>query len=162
VTGLVISRVTTPRFPAVTLRRATAADCERIWNWSTAVDGGARSKLSNMVAFAEHVRWFERRLADASDPIWVIETLSGPVGVIRLDTVVNGLARLSIALAATSRGHGLGRRAITEVCQRWGRPIFAEILSDNLVSRACFEACGFRSVVECDGLLTYHWDPEIR
>jgi RimJ/RimL family protein N-acetyltransferase len=162
VTGLVTSRAITPRFPAVTLRHATADDCEPIWNWSFAPNGHARSKLSDMVAFADHVRWFERRLADPHDPIWVIETLAGPVGVVRLDTVGSGLARISIALAATSRGHGIGRHAISAVCQRWGRPIFAEILSDNLVSRACFEACGFRSVVECDGLLTYHWDPEIR
>lgn len=161
-TGLVISRATTPRFPAVTLRRATAADCESIWNWNFAPEVRARSLRTRAVSFADHVRWFERRLADPHEPIWVIETLVGPVGVIRLDTIGGGLARISVALAATSRGHGIGRHAISAVCQHWGRPIFAEILSDNLASRACFEACGFRSVVECDGLLTYHWDPEIR
>lgn len=149
-------------FAAVTLRRATLGDCEQIWSWNFAPDVRARSLHAEAVSFAEHSQWFARRVADRDDPIWVIETLAGPVGVVRLDTVGRGLTRISIALAAAARSRGIGRRAISAVCQRWGRPIFAEILADNLASRACFEACGFRSVVECDGLLTYHWDPEIR
>jgi L-amino acid N-acyltransferase YncA len=40
------------------------------------------------------------------------------------------------------------------------RPIVAEIFDDNLASRACFTACGFRQVGASDGLITYHWDPE--
>jgi L-amino acid N-acyltransferase YncA len=143
------------------LREATLADCEQIWRWNFAPDVRARSKRSAAVALAEHTRWFARRLADDREPIWVIETPSGGVGTVRLDTVGGGLTRISIALASSARGRGIGRRAVTTACDRWGRPIFAEILADNLASRACFEACGFRSVVECDGLFTYHWDPEI-
>lgn len=161
-TQLGFTRITTTRIPAVTLRDAAWSDCEQIYQWNFAPDVRARSRRPASVAFADHAHWFERRLADRHDPIWVIETLAGPVGVVRLDTVGRGLARISIALAGGARGHGIGRRAITLVCQRWGKPICAEILADNLASRACFEACGFRSVVECDGLLTYHWDPEIR
>jgi RimJ/RimL family protein N-acetyltransferase len=54
----------------------------------------------------------------------------------------------------------VGRAAIAAACRRWGKPVTAEIFADNLPSRASFEACGFRSVVEADGLLTYYWDPE--
>jgi len=37
--------------------------------------------------------------------------------------------------------------------------VIAEILSDNLPSRACFEASGFRFRHETGGLTTYDWSP---
>jgi L-amino acid N-acyltransferase YncA len=159
--ALAHTRVTTQQLPAVALRDATIQDCEQIWLWNFAPEIRAVSRRPEIVAFADHARWLSRRLADGRDPIWVIESLGGPVGVVRLDSSGSGQSRISIALAAAARGRRIGRRAISEACRRWGRPVYAEILADNLASRACFEACGFRSVVECDGLLIYHWDPEL-
>jgi len=160
-TSRVTTAIASAKLVAVTLREATLADGEQIWRWNFAPEVRAWSKQSAAVALAEHTQWFARRLADDREPIWVIETPTHGVGTVRLDAVGGGLTRISIALATAARGRGIGRRAVTAACDRWGRPIFAEILADNLASRACFEACGFRSVVECDGLFTYHWDPEI-
>jgi L-amino acid N-acyltransferase YncA len=147
-------------YDAVTLRRAVPDDCEQIWTWNFAPEVRARSKRSEAVGYAQHARWFSRRLADGSAPIWVIEERRAPVGVVRLDPVEHGRARISIALAATARRRGIGRAAITAACRSWRRPIVAEIFDDNLASRACFAACGFRAVGTAGGLVTYHWDPE--
>ena len=144
----------------VSLRRAALDDCEDVWSWNFAPEVRARSKRALAVSFAEHARWYMRRLADGHDPMWVIEEHGRPVGVVRLDTSASGLTQISIALAAHARGRGVGRAAIASACRRWGKPVIAEIFADNLPSRACFEACGFRSVVEAEGLLTYYWDPE--
>jgi RimJ/RimL family protein N-acetyltransferase len=143
----------------VTLRRAVPDDCEHVWGWNFAPDVRARSKRALAVAFAEHARWYMRRLADGHDPMWVVEEHGQPVGVIRLDTSASGLTQVSIALAAPAGGH-VGPAAIGAACRAWGKPVVAEIFADNLPSRAWFEACGFRSIVESDGLLTYYWDPE--
>jgi UDP-2,4-diacetamido-2,4,6-trideoxy-beta-L-altropyranose hydrolase len=145
---------------AIALRRARSDDCERIWAWNFAPEVRARSRRSEAVAYAQHARWFARRLADGVAPIWVIEDHGGPVGVVRLDPLEHGRARISIALAAPARGRGIGRAAIAAACRSWRRPIVAEIFDDNLASRACFTACGFRAVGASDGLVTYHWDPE--
>lgn len=145
---------------AVAMRDAGPEDCERVWSWNFAPDVRARSRRGQAVAFAEHARWFTRRIADGREPIWIIEAQGAPVGVVRLDIVGSGLSRISIALAAEARGRGIGRCAVAAVCRACAGPIVAEIFANNLASRACFEACGFRSVVECDGLLTYYWDPE--
>jgi RimJ/RimL family protein N-acetyltransferase len=142
------------------MRDAAREDCEQVWAWNFAPDVRARSRRSETVAFAEHARWFERRIADGREPIWIIEAQGAPVGVVRLDVVGSGQWRISIALDAEWRGRGIGRCAVAAVCRACACPIVAEIFADNLASRACFEACGFRSIVECDGLLTYHWDPE--
>jgi RimJ/RimL family protein N-acetyltransferase len=142
----------------VALRDAGPDDCEPIWRWNFAPD--VRSKRAEAVAFAEHERWFTRRIADGHEPIWVIEAEGTPVGVVRLDLVGSGLWRISIALGPEARGHGIGQWAVAATCRACAGPVVAEIFGDNLASRACFEACGFRSVVECDGLFTYYWDPE--
>lgn len=145
----------------VTLRDATLEDCERVWSWNFAPDVRARSKRGLAVEFAEHAQWYARRLGAGHTPIWVIEDTGAPVGVIRLDASASGITQISIALAASARGRGIGRAAIRAACRAWKQPIVAEIFADNLPSRACFEACGFRSVVEASGLLTYYWDPEL-
>ncbi|MBC7977786.1 MAG: hypothetical protein H7138_22635, partial [Myxococcales bacterium] len=56
---------------------------------------------------------------------------------------------------------GIGKAALIAACRAWGEPVYAEIFADNLASRGCFEASGFHAVTARDGLLTYHWDPEI-
>jgi RimJ/RimL family protein N-acetyltransferase len=145
---------------AVALRPATPADCEAVWRWNCAPDVRAWSRAGGDVSFLEHARWYARRLGDPARPMWIVEEHFTPVGVIRLDPVAGGFTRISIALGAGARGHGVGKAAIAAACRAWSRPIVAEILADNRASRACFEACGFHSVVACDGLLTYHWDPE--
>jgi RimJ/RimL family protein N-acetyltransferase len=144
----------------VMLRRASPEDCQAVWRWNFSPDVRARSKQRAAVAFADHARWFADRLGPRHAPIWVIEEYGLPVGVVRLDAEPTGLTRISIALAASARGRGVGKAALTAACRAWAEPVFAEILADNRASRRCFEACGFHSVVECDGLLTYHWDPE--
>jgi len=144
----------------VALRDAVPADCEPVWRWNFAPDVRARSRCGDTVGFAEHERWFARRIADGHEPIWIIEAQGTPVGVVRLDLASSGLWRISIALAPEARGHGIGRWAVAASCRACAGPVVAEIFADNLASRACFEACGFRSVVECDGLHTYYWDPE--
>jgi L-amino acid N-acyltransferase YncA len=156
-----IAPTSQPREP-VTLRPARPDDCEAIWRWNFAPDVRARSRRSEAVAFADHARWFARRLADGHAPIWVIEHHGVDVGVVRLDPTSHGRARISIALAAPARSRGIGRAAVAAACSRWRRPIVAEVFADNVASRACFESCGFRSIAADEDFVTYHWDPEDR
>jgi UDP-2,4-diacetamido-2,4,6-trideoxy-beta-L-altropyranose hydrolase len=149
----------------VILRLARQEDCEAIWRWNFAPEVRAQSHRAEVVAFLEHARWFARRLADGDTPIWIVEEYHHGVGVVRIDPPDrwppdHGRARISIALAAFARGRGVGRAAINAACHAWRRPIVAEIFADNAASRACFEACGFRAIATCDGVVFYHWDPE--
>ncbi len=145
--------------PRVTLRRAGHEDCERVWTYNFAPDVRAMSQRSEIVALVEHARWYARRLADPVAPIWIVQEWGEPVGVVRLD-LRRDTAVISIALAKSGRGRGVGRAAIAAVCAAWGRPIIAEILADNHPSRVCFEACGFREIGENNGHVTYRWSPE--
>lgn len=144
----------------VMLRPARREDCEDIWRWNFAPEVRAQSHRAEPVAFLDHARWFARRLADGDAPIWVIEEYQHGVGVVRLDPPAHRRARISIALAGFARRRGIGRAAVTAACHAWRRPIVAEIFADNAASRACFEACAFRAIAACDGVVFYHWDPE--
>lgn len=172
----------------IALRAATLADCDAVWRWNCAPDVRARSTHARAIPLAEHAAWYARRLA-VDDPMWVIERDGAAVGVVRIDRLAEGAGhaaraankstgRISIALGTEARGRGIGRRAIAEACRAWHRPVMAEILIDNLASRACFEACGFRAAVcftaphggaahpghapaaACVDLITYYWEPE--
>lgn len=144
----------------VALRRARREDCEQIWRWTTACEVPPRSLRGEAVGFIEHARWFARRIADGDAPIWVVEEYRESVGVIRLDPPEYGRARLSLALTGAARGRGVEQTAIAAACQHWRRPVVAEAFATDAASCAWLEACGFRAIAVCDGLVTYHWDPE--
>jgi RimJ/RimL family protein N-acetyltransferase len=135
------------------LRRAKLADCERVYRWNFAPDVRAMSKSSTTVSLADHTRWYTKRIKSES-PIWIVTEASIPLGVVRID---NG--HISIALDQASRGRGIGKRAIFSACQLWFAPLLAEVLSTNVASRACFEACGFVAIANSNDVITYHWSP---
>ncbi len=144
----------------VTLRPAREPDCVRVWEWNFAPDVRRLSKRSEPVRFNDHARWYAERIGQKHEPMWIIEVGPRPAGVIRLDGDATLGTRLSIALAGSMRGRGIGRRAIAQACRAWSRPVFAEIFAENTASRACFEACGFALYTDHDTLLTYRWTPE--
>lgn len=145
-------------YPGVTLRRATAGDCEQVWAWNYGPGVRAVSKSTHAVSLADHCRWYAARLADIASPMWIVVEGDRPVGVLRLDRD-GAQTRMSLALDARARGRGLGRRAIAAACLAWNAPIVAEIHPANTPSRLAFEAAGFVRTSERDALVTYQWSP---
>jgi RimJ/RimL family protein N-acetyltransferase len=144
----------------VSLRDATPDDCEQIYAWNFAPDVRRVSGQPTTVQLADHRAWYAARLATAaSAPMWVVEDDGVAIGVIRIDDI-GGNGRMSIALAASARGRGIGQRAISAACTVWARPVIAQIRDDNSRSRTCFEACGFVAHSTDEHLVTYHWRPE--
>ncbi len=136
----------------ISLRAATLADCEQVWEWNFAPDVRAMSNDPAVVELARHAAWFARRLAAGA--FWIVEADGAACGSVRIDG-----GRISIALAHTARGKGIGKRAIAEACAAWGQPVTAQIREDNQPSRAAFEACGFIANENADRVVTYQWRP---
>ncbi len=135
----------------VTLRSARIDDCERVWRWNCAPDVRAVSRSTEPVPYADHVRWYLRRLGD---PLWIVEAAGVPVGVVRVSAGV-----MSVALDTAARGRGIGKQAIRLACAMSTTPIDAEIAAANVASRAAFATCGFRPVDESAAFITYRWSP---
>ncbi|MEO8550171.1 MAG: GNAT family N-acetyltransferase [Kofleriaceae bacterium] len=137
---------------SVTLRAATLADCEAVWEWNFAPDVRAMSNDPSIVDLARHAAWYVDRLARGA--FWIVECGGEDVGCVRID---NG--RISIALASSARGKGVGKAGIAAACEAWGKPVTAQIHNDNQPSRAAFEACGFVTTGSSERVMTYQWSP---
>lgn len=133
---------------SVSLRNATLADCEAVWGWNFAPDVRAMSNDPSIVELAQHAAWFVHRLDEGA--FWIVECEGAAVGCVRIDE-----GTISIALASSARGKGVGRAAILAACEAWAAPVTAQIREDNQPSRAAFAACGF---VQTDPM-TFEWSP---
>jgi L-amino acid N-acyltransferase YncA len=165
----------------VSLRPAQPDDSECVWEWNFTPDVRARSVSRRIVTFAEHTKWFAKRLANTEGsgqagppgsmtrgaPMWIIEEHGIGVGVLRIDPIASNLvtparlqqSKISIALCERARGRGIGTRAIAQACAKWRRPIVAEIQPDNTASIKAFTACGFKEIARNSELVTYRWNP---
>ena len=92
----------------IALRAATLADCERVWEWNFAPDVRAVSNDPTVVELDRHTQWFATRVAAGA--FWIIEVAGAACGSVRIDG-----GRISIALAVSARGKGIGKRAIATV-----------------------------------------------
>jgi RimJ/RimL family protein N-acetyltransferase len=155
----VIARALPANNEEITLRRANLADRERVYEYNFASDVRAISGSQEPVPYSDHVRWFGKRMIDPASPIWIIEQYGEPVGTVRIDARFDTNATISIALAATARGHGVGRKAIELACIKWCGAVVAEIHESNARSRACFIACGFARIGKREAFDVYLWSP---
>lgn len=143
----------------VTLRRADLTDRDRVFEYNFSSEVRAVSGSPDVIAYSDHVRWFGKRIAEPASPIWIIEQYGEPVGTVRIDARMDANAKISIALAAAARGHGIGRRAIELACTKWCGAVVAEIHESNAPSRACFTACGFARIGKREAFDVYLWSP---
>lgn len=134
--------------PRVTLRRAAAADCRRLWEWRNEASVRAASFHSAPIPLEDHERWFASRLADSATPIFVVVTEDGrETGYVRFD-MDGGEVRVSTAIAPEYRRRGYGPAAIQAAVQALGpvdpgSRVVALIRPDNRQSEAVFLRAGF-------------------
>ncbi|HEX2188379.1 MAG TPA: GNAT family N-acetyltransferase [Longimicrobiaceae bacterium] len=87
---------------------AAAGDAYALWLWANDAGTRAASFGRDPIAWADHVAWLERALADAAHAVLVARSADGrPVGSIRFDTGDGWrTARLSYVVAPEARGEG--------------------------------------------------------
>lgn len=143
----------------VTLRRADHTDRERVYEYNFSSEARAVSGSPTAVSFHDHAGWFAKRLMDPSSPFWIIEHAGQPVGTVRIDARDGHNAKISISLAATARGCGIGKRAIQLACTKWCGAVTAEIQESNARSCAAFTASGFARIGRRGDYDIYLWNP---
>ena len=133
----------------LTLRRATADDCRLYWEWANDPGVRAASFTPDPIEWDGHVAWFASRLQSSESMMYVVSNDAGqPIGQVRFDASPDGDLEIGLSLAATLRGHGLGREVISQGCRtilkaRPGARIVAHVRPENGPSLAAFEAAGF-------------------
>ncbi|MGM9489813.1 UDP-2,4-diacetamido-2,4,6-trideoxy-beta-L-altropyranose hydrolase [Ideonella sp. YS5] len=136
--------------PALTVRRATAADSAFVHSGRNAESVRRVSRSTTPIAWVDHQRWYDSVLADRRRELLVGCLGEEPVGVLRYDLDADGRrAEVSLYLAPGREGHGLGPELLcaAEAWLRRERPevrtLVAEVLSGNRASIHLFEQDGY-------------------
>lgn len=145
-----------------TLRDATLADAQFLFDLRTDPDVAASSNRAAPPSLAEHIGWLTRALENPDVKIFIVEDLTladdKRLGQCRLDLIDYGRsAEVSIALIRAARGQGIGTAALRMLTHRatglgvsW---LEAVIRESNIASRKAFLAAGFYVEEIKDGLV---------
>jgi RimJ/RimL family protein N-acetyltransferase len=133
----------------LTLRPATDDDEELLLEWRNEPETRRQSLRQAPVSAERHAQWLRDRLARPSECRLYVAELGGvPVGQARVDLTGDGEGVISVAVAAGSRGRGLGRSLIAAATERaaaelGARSVTAVVKTRNVASLRAFEAAGY-------------------
>jgi RimJ/RimL family protein N-acetyltransferase len=134
---------------AVAVRRATAADADRLLAWANDPVIRSAGFQTEPISAEEHAAWFGHVLADPTERrTWIGHDGSGDIGVFRVALTPDGALEIGIALAAGARGTRRARPLLDAglVAAREafpGRRFRAWVRATNAPSLALFRAAGF-------------------
>lgn len=134
--------------PQLVVRRALATDAERLFRWANDPVTRAASFQTSTIAWPDHLRWFDRKRADARTRLYVGESPRGPIGQVRFDLHEDGSATIGVGLAHEHRGQGLAAPLLTTALEEMRATtavgdVVAEIKPDNQASLRSFARAGF-------------------
>jgi len=132
----------------VRLRPAGAADASRLREWRNEAETRAASFVMAPVAWDEHVRWLDRKLADPYARLLIASDEAGAeVGFVRLDADGED-AEISVSIDRGRRGQGIGTEVIRKAAalafaELGVRRVVAHIKLENSRSLRAFTGAGF-------------------
>ena len=133
----------------ISLREATAADCDDLWTWRNADVVRRFSGSTEAIPLERHRQWFHATLANPDRRIVLGEVDGQVAGVLRYDRE-GQVATISIYLTPDFMGQGLGAALIARgsdwVARHWADKvdtIHARVMAGNQASRAAFVGAGF-------------------
>jgi UDP-2,4-diacetamido-2,4,6-trideoxy-beta-L-altropyranose hydrolase len=130
------------------LKRVEPGDFKILWEWANDPLVRQASFEVDSIPWEEHLEWCNRKMADASCFFYLASFQSGePVGQVRFD-IENQEAIVSIGLASSLRGRGLGLAVLLKATALFfensnAKKIHAFIKPTNHASVRLFEAAGF-------------------
>jgi UDP-2,4-diacetamido-2,4,6-trideoxy-beta-L-altropyranose hydrolase len=133
----------------LTLRPARADDSRNVWLWRNDYSTRSFSQTADPITWEDHKSWWDAALGSHDRYLLIAETDGPPIAVVRFDQMSEGGAEVSINVAPSARGSGLGGRILAEACRtfmakRGAMPLHATIRRDNRASRRIFEGLGFK------------------
>ena len=133
------------------LRKATADDCRRYFDWANDPAVRQQSFSSEPIPYEQHERWFAAKLADPAEYLYLLSMDEQPMGQVRFSLTGerSETAIISYALAAPFRGRGLAapmlERAIAQLArdQPTVQQLLGYVKNTNEASRRVFTALEF-------------------
>lgn len=147
---------------SISVRLATDADSEEIFNWRNDEKTRMMSHTTDMVEWEGHSKWLESTLENPNRCLLMccIGESNDNVAIVRFDVDAD-TALISINLAPSMRNKGLAKPCLQEAMDFFKKIyndvdcIKAEIKSINTASRRAFEGVGFCLTKEVDEVRYY-------
>lgn len=133
--------------PVLTARPANDADARLLFDWRNDPTTRAVSRSTDRLSWGAHVAWLSQVLVDPARQLLVVEDTTGPVGTVRWDHLSGIDWEVSITVAPTHRGQGLGRAVLRAgenlVSSSLPRRLIATVHVENLTSLRLFKNAGY-------------------
>lgn len=143
-------------------RAARIQDARRIWEWRHANNAHRFNKDPKVIPYAEHHAWFEKILSTSATRILILTRAGLEVGYIRLDHMHQRKAHVSLCLASSERGRGLGRDALRIAAQIAAeqdvQALCAQVHPQNEASLKIFHKMGYIAVEDEDNFRQFRLD----
>ncbi|MGW9588115.1 GNAT family N-acetyltransferase [Microbacterium sp. NPDC055455] len=134
------------RAASLVLRRAELRDAGRLYAWRNDPVVRRQSRNHDPVPWPGHLAWLNRTIAGDGVRFFVA-AWRGAVGTVRLDALAEREWEISVTVAPSHRGRGVGGRIIAQaldiVAGDGGGTVVADLRSSNSASRALFRRSGF-------------------
>jgi RimJ/RimL family protein N-acetyltransferase len=136
------------------IRRAGLDDGELLFRWACDPVVRAASFSGAAIAWEDHVRWLQGKLADSGCALFVGTTGAGePFGTVRFDREASA-AVVSTTVDPAWRDRGYGAALIRAACRAYfaspsADTVEAYVKDDNEPSRRAFLAAGFDEAGRC-------------
>lgn len=131
------------------LRKADHGDMDLLFEWANDDAVRANAFHTEKIPYEEHVRWFEKMLADAEVYQYILCAGETPVGQIRLN-VECGVAVIDYSIAPRQRGKGYGSRMLEMIQPQLQTEkrlhvtkMMGQVKYENHASARAFEKNGF-------------------
>lgn len=139
------------------LRPSHVADVRLVWEWRNDPITRSMSLNPERVEWDEHVAWFHSVLSSADRLLLIAEDAGAPVAVLRFDRVIQGTWEVSINVAPSARGRGIGisalRAAAGWMAERGGARLVARVRTENERSLRAFQTVGFVPTGTTEGVV---------
>ncbi|AKJ26829.1 N-acetylneuraminate cytidylyltransferase [Caldimonas brevitalea] len=135
--------------PQITVRLATAADSQNLFNWRNHEAIRAVSRTSEPISPETHASWFSKVLSSPDRCLLIGHSGPSEVGVVRFDLQAT-VAEVSIYLVPGQEGRGLGA-ALLVAAEDWlsathpeVESLVAEVRGDNGPSHRLFSSANYK------------------
>ena len=147
------------------LRLVSKDDIRLLFEWANDSVTRKNSFNSELIAFENHLNWFEKRIGNPNVCMFILEIDGVPCGHIRYELDEVGDAVLSFVVSPFFRGMGIGQKLVElsrgNIIARWNCRIKAQVLSTNRASSRIFEKTGFLKtevyLTGENGCCTFYW-----
>lgn len=132
------------------LRSAKENDCYDLWIWRNCPKVRKWCFDTDQIGYTAHKKWLEGKITDKNVRIYIAENKDGEkIGQIRFEINDKNSAYINVNLNPKFFGRGFGSKIIRKGTELFiienpkVRKIFAEIMSNNTISKKAFQKAGF-------------------